>query len=83
MIITTGIYISYENTMRQLHKEGALWTSTEQSGFQFNLEQPLSDITYDIIRQVLREENNNHSQTAKRLEISRSTLWRILKNRSE
>lgn len=40
----------------------------------------LSDITYDIIRQVLREENDNHSQTAKRLGISRSTLWRILKN---
>ncbi|MDO4340277.1 MAG: PrpR N-terminal domain-containing protein [Eubacteriales bacterium] len=83
MIVTTGIYISYENTMRQLRKESALWTSTEQSSFQFNLEQPLSDITYDIIRQVLREENNNHSQTAKRLEISRSTLWRILKSRSE
>ncbi|MCI8660239.1 MAG: sigma-54-dependent transcriptional regulator, partial [Lachnospiraceae bacterium] len=49
-------------------------------GLQFKLEQPLSDINYDIIRQVLREENDNHSQTAKRLGISRSTLWRILKN---
>ncbi len=80
MVVTTGIYISYENTMRQLHKESALWTSAEKTGLQFNLEQPLSDITYDIIRQVLREENDNHSQTAKRLGISRSTLWRILKN---
>ncbi len=80
MVVTKGVYISYENTMRQLRKESALWTCTEQAGFQFNLDQPLSDITYDIIRQVLREENDNHSQTAKRLGISRSTLWRILKS---
>ncbi|MCI9560626.1 hypothetical protein D3Z55_10415 [Clostridiaceae bacterium] len=47
---------------------------------QFNLDQSLADITYDIIRQVMREENDNHSRSAQRLGISRSTLWRILKN---
>lgn len=80
MVVTNGVHISYENTMRQLRKESALWTCEHSSAFQFNLDQPLSDITYDVIRQVLREENDNHSQTAKRLGISRSTLWRILKN---
>lgn len=80
MVITSGIYISYENTMLQLHKENALWTASGETGLQFNLDQSLADITYDIIRQVMREENDNHSQTARRLGISRSTLWRILKS---
>ena len=32
----------------------------------------------EIIRQVLEEEGMNHSRAAKRLGISRSTLWRKL-----
>ena len=81
MLVTTTSYISYEATMRQLSQESALWKKDVQHGFQFNLDQPLADINYDIIRQVLKEENNNHSRTAERLGIGRSTLWRMLKSR--
>lgn len=79
MLVTTSSYISYENTMRQLSQENALWAGGSGTGFQFNLQQPLADITYDIVREVLKEEDGNHSKTAQRLDISRSTLWRMLK----
>ena len=79
MLVTNSSYISFENTMRQLSQESALWTSESAVGYQFNLDQPLEDINYDIARQVLKEENGNHSRTAERLGISRSTLWRMLK----
>lgn len=38
MVITSDIYISYENTMLQLHKENALWTASGETGLQFNLD---------------------------------------------
>ncbi|MDB8030390.1 helix-turn-helix domain-containing protein, partial [[Eubacterium] rectale] len=40
----------------------------------------LDEINYQIILQVLHEEHDNKEKTARRLGISRSTLWRILKN---
>ena len=40
----------------------------------------LDEITYRIICAVLNEEGGSKEKTAKRLDISRSTLWRILKN---
>ncbi len=83
MLITTTPYISYENTMRLLHQETALWVSPGQSSYQFDLNQTLEHITYDIVRMVLKEENNNQSRTAQRLGIGRSTLWRILKTHSD
>ena len=83
MLITSTPYISYENTMRLLHQETALWVAPEQSGYQFDLNQTLDDITYDVVRMVLKEENNNQSRTAQRLGIGRSTLWRILKSHAE
>ncbi|RHT22575.1 sigma-54-dependent transcriptional regulator [Clostridium sp. AM33-3] len=83
MLITTAPYISYENTMRLLHKETALWISSEQAGYQFDLNQTLDHITYDVVRMILKEENNNQSKTAQRLGIGRSTLWRILKSHSD
>ncbi|MSS96026.1 winged helix-turn-helix transcriptional regulator [Eubacterium sp. BL-380-WT-2B] len=45
-----------------------------------NLDQPLEDIERDIITILLKQENHNQSKVAKRLGISRSTLWRKLKN---
>lgn len=42
----------------------------------------LHEIESQIVNHVLRLENNNQTRAAKRLDISRSTLWRILKNQS-
>ena len=80
MLLTDTSYISYENTMTILHKETAVWNdATTGYGGNLDLNQTLSKITYDVIRLVLKEEHNNHTNTAYRLGISRSTLWRILK----
>jgi DNA-binding NtrC family response regulator len=44
-----------------------------------NLNQPLEGINRDIAHAVLQEEGMSRSKTARRLQISRSTLWRMLK----
>ncbi len=51
---------------------------TSPSGFQINLNQTLEEITKDIVRQVLADTDSNQSAAAKRLGISRTTLWRYL-----
>lgn len=48
-----------------------------------NLNQSLDKIIDDIIDYVMKEENNNQVAVAKRLCISRSTLWRRLKGLKE
>ena len=44
-----------------------------------DLQRPLGDIERDIVRTVFREEGMNQTRTAERLGISRSTVWRMLK----
>ena len=44
-----------------------------------DLSKPLDEITSEIVRRVYEQENMNQTQAAKRLGISRSTLWRMLK----
>lgn len=49
------------------------------TGFQPDLTQTMDEIQRDIIWQVLQEENMNQSRAAKRLNISRTTVWRRLR----
>lgn len=44
-----------------------------------NLNRPLNQIIHSVILQVLQEEDLNQTRTAARLGISRTTLWRLLK----
>lgn len=44
-----------------------------------NLERTLNEIIRDVVMRVFKSENMNQTHTAKRLGISRSTLWRMLK----
>ena len=55
----------------------------EDANVPIDLNQSLDKINYDIICEVLREEQGNRTSAATRLGISRSTMWRILKSRGE
>jgi len=46
---------------------------------QVNLDQTLDQIIQEVALKILAKENMNQSKAAKRLGISRTTLWRILK----
>jgi transcriptional regulator with PAS, ATPase and Fis domain len=51
---------------------------TISSEIGINLNRTLDEITHDIVLRVFKEEKTNQTRTAKRLGISRSTLWRML-----
>lgn len=51
----------------------------ESSTESFDVMRPLSTIQREIAREVLKRCNDNHTLAAKTLGISRTTLWRLLK----
>lgn len=82
-VITSTPYISAGDVRSILEKESASSSQgeapvreTHRSGLDLN--RTLDEITFDIIGQVLSENNGNHSAAAKQLGISRTTLWRYL-----
>lgn len=62
-------YVLSQNTSIQIK---------EYSETPIDITKTLDEINLDIINLVLAEENGNQSKTAKRLGISRSTLWKRL-----
>lgn len=63
-----------------LRQESLLTQGTElETSFKLNPDWSLKDITHQIALKVLQEEHFNQSKAAKRLNISRTTLWRLLK----
>lgn len=77
VIVTKTPYITYDSVKEALEKEPKEMISPETCNL--NLTKPLDEINTQIIQLVLKEENGNKERTAKRLGISRSTLWRMLK----
>ena len=80
---TDGITIDKADVQKALSTEEPL-LPIPQSGTDIyhnviDLSDSLENITTAIVRQVLRMNNGNKSQTAESLGISRATLWRILK----
>lgn len=53
--------------------------SQHSGGFCIDTGHPLDEINRQIIQQVLTECRGNQSAAAKRLGVSRTTLWRMLK----
>ena len=81
VLLTKTPYITAETVQEILRKEKkSIGIAQDNPVMDLDLNQSLKDITYDIVLKVLKEENMNQSRTAKRLDISRTTLWRILKD---
>lgn len=78
VMLTRGSYIKDSDVKEQLKDE--LREIQPISNSLIQLDQTLEEINKDIIQLVLQEEKGNKTKTAKRLGISRSTLWRILSN---
>lgn len=76
--ITTSTYIKTEDVKNILQKEESKGLKTNHLSTSLDLTKTLENINLDILQQVLSEENGNQSNTAKRLGISRSTLWRMI-----
>ena len=80
VINCSGYYISEYQVIEALNDE----ENTSSSDFSinsnnFNGNKTLFEYEQDIIKTVLKNNNNNQSKTAKQLGISRTTLWRFLK----
>lgn len=79
-------FIEPENVEQVLHSETLVYpalapdSSTQlPQTISLSLDKDLDTLTKDIIEAVLHEEDGNQSAAARRLGISRTTLWRILK----
>lgn len=80
-IVTDGSYITQQDTAQILHRERTVAIEKQRcegTGQMLNLEGTLDQINQQIIHLVLEEESGNQSRTARRLGISRTTLWRLL-----
>ena len=55
-------------------------TLSNSADYQIDLNRSLDDIIQDVVQRVYKMEDMNQTRTAEHLGISRSTVWRILKN---
>lgn len=77
VLTTDASLISLKNVQSTLLTYGR--NSTEIKSTVLDFSKTLEEIEKDIIMQILAQENFNQSLTAKRLGISRSTLWRKIR----
>lgn len=76
---TDGNYISSAQVKMALQQEKQLSTSNLQPGYAIiNINQSLEAINQDIAKIVLENENMSRAKTVEHLQISRTTLWRML-----
>jgi transcriptional regulator with GAF, ATPase, and Fis domain len=82
VVLSDAPYIAAEEVERALTVESELTGEEGQNcdpqKHALDLGKSLETITGDIVRIVLNQENMNQTKAARRLGISRSTLWRML-----
>ncbi len=84
--MTQGQYIGRNDVGRTLANESAILnakTEKKTAGVPLDLSRSLKEIEREIAGIVLEEEHGNRSKTAKRLGISRTTLWRLIDSEEE
>ena len=80
-VTATGSLITAENVRQALRKErhvGAFSPCAENAAAPLNLNRTLDELSQDVARRVVEESGGNQTVAAKRLGISRTTLWRLL-----
>ena len=80
-ITETDQIITADSVRRVLRKErhvGVFSPRQEDSAAPLNLSRTLAEINQDIAVLAISETGGNHTAAAKRLGISRTTLWRLL-----
>ncbi len=65
--------------LRRERHVGAFTGVVEDNAVPLNLNRSLYEISRDVVRRVVEETDGNHTEAAKRLGISRTTLWRYMK----
>ena len=79
---TNGMYVSGSEIANILAGEKNFHHQPSDGLNAFSTEnRTLEEITRKIVEQALSENDGNQSLTARKLDISRSTLWRMLGNR--
>lgn len=78
---TSSSIITGEETRKALQR---LQTGIRpvDSGYRLDMSKTMAEMQRDIICHVFQEENRNQSRTAKRLNISRTTVWRYTNENS-
>lgn len=85
VMLTSTPYIKADTVKNVLEKEHQQFSSSvflkdiSEMSDSFDYNRSLDEIIRDVIHIVLRQNNGNQSKTAKKLGISRTTLWRYLK----
>lgn len=77
----SGQFITVPEVRAMLRKErhvGSFTPHAENDSIPLDLSRSLDEISRDIVRRVVDESDGNQTLAAKRLGISRTTLWRML-----
>ena len=75
----TDQIIVQEIIVEAINEEKLITGNNSEDGFGINISgKTMKDIEREIALAVLKEENGRKSTTAKRLGLSRATLWRML-----
>lgn len=80
-ILTDSYYIGTDAVGKALKRE-AVKSKAHQSlsAGGINIHQPMHQINYEIIQALMNEDGMNQEKISKMLGVSRSTIWRIIKN---
>lgn len=82
VVLTDTSYITAAGTAQRLEEERKAQKReliSKRPAAGLDLSRPLSEINRDIAEAVLVQTGGNQSETARRLQISRTTLWRMLR----
>lgn len=80
-VTAAGQVITVDDVRHILHKErhvGAFSLRAENASSPLDLNRTLDEISQDVALRVVEETGGNQTAAAKRLGISRTTLWRLL-----